>query len=421
MSAPHFMWEWQEPLQAAACYARQDEPFVLLHSALPSAEARYSYLALDARLIVEGREWHELDALLATLPPDIRLFGYAGYEMGAEPLLDSTALPSTTHLPAQWWMLPGTLLRFDHRERRIEGWGTAPIRYLPPASVEAARCIALGSNFSAARYRSKVEAILEDIRAGDYYQANLTRKFHGRLHRAPHALALFTEFCAISPAPFAALIHTPDWQILSSSMEEFLTIEGDRVRACPIKGTIPRGATEVEDAALAAALASSAKDRAENTMIVDLMRHDLAQVCEPGSVKVTKLCALESYAQLHHLVSTIEGRLQSGQTPLDVLRACLPPGSMTGAPKRASVRRLAELETAARGPYSGMLGWIGPVDARMSVIIRTLILEDTRFEFQVGGGIVQDSDPEREWRETLLKARGLARLLSISLDSLETL
>ncbi len=414
MRPADFTWAWEAPLAVAAQCTTPQDSFVLLHSARLSPDARYSYLALNPQRIFTGSGWNLLEDALTTLPQGERLFGYASYELGAE-----HAPQSSTHtLPEQWWMLPATLLRFDLIDQRIEGWGEEPVRHAAPISDNVPCIETLTSNFSGDAYREKVAAILEDIRAGEYYQANLTRKFLGRMSAPPDSLTLFARLCTISPAPFAALIHTPDWQIISSSMEEFLHVENGQARARPIKGTCPRGATPQEDTALAAALSASTKDRAENIMIVDLMRHDLSQVCTTGSLRVEKLCALESYAQLHHLVSTIEGSLRADCGPLDALRACFPPGSMTGAPKRASVRRLAELEASARGPYSGMLGWIAADAAQTSVVIRTLILEGACFEFQVGGGIVQDSNPEQEWRETLVKARGMAELLSISPNTL---
>ncbi len=419
MSAPDFVWPWEAPLDAAEHYATADAPFVLLHSA---SGGRYSFLALNPQSVLEEEDWPALQEHLGHAPPEARYFGYAAYELGALPLLDPAQTPpraSYLDLPRSWWMRPSTLLRFDHAERRIEGWGTPPIRFLPPAPSPAARCMALGSNASRTQYKAQVEEILADIRAGNYYQANLTRKFFGRLTAVPSALAWFRALCRISPAPCAALIHTPHWSVLSSSMEEFLRVEATgTATARPIKGTSARSTTASEDAALADCLRTSAKDRAENTMIVDLTRHDLAQVCAPGSVTVPALCALESYAQLHHLVSTVQGQLAPGRDAIDAVAACFPPGSMTGAPKRAAIRRLAALEGEARGPYSGVLGWLGAQEAHLSVVIRTLVLQGNAFEFQVGGGVVQDSTPEAEWRETLLKARGMAELLGIPPESL---
>jgi para-aminobenzoate synthetase component 1 len=274
-----------------------------------------------------------------------------------------------------------------------------------------------------AQYEAKVAQIVRRIHAGELYQANLTRKFYGSFTDIPGSFALFERLCAASPAPYSAYIKAGDSAILSSSPERFLRIEPDgSVTTRPIKGSIGRSADASADAAAKQALAKSAKDRAENLMIVDLMRNDLARISIPGSVQVDGLFEITSHPHVHHMASTVSAHKEPHIPPLDVIKACFPPGSMTGAPKIRAIRLCTELERLERGVYSGALGWLGgDGSADLSVVIRTLILQGRRFEFQVGGGIVADSTPEGEWRETIVKARGIAGALGIPVERLEAL
>ena len=215
-----------------------------------------------------------------------------------------------------------------------------------------------------------------------------------------------------NPAPFAGYLDLGDFVIASASPERFLRVEQGEVDTHPIKGTRPRGATPAEDLAHIDELRHSAKDRAENVMIVDLLRNDLGRVCQYGSVRVPAVCRVESYTYVHHLVSEVRGRLRPGLTPIDLLRAAFPGGSVTGAPKIRAMEIIAELEPAARGPYCGCLGYIG-FDGTMdtNILIRTFTVGRGWAQFPVGGGIVADSVPEREYEETWHKAEGLIQAL----------
>jgi para-aminobenzoate synthetase component 1 len=215
-----------------------------------------------------------------------------------------------------------------------------------------------------------------------------------------------------NPAPFSAYFDLGAFAIASASPERFLRVSDHGVESRPIKGTRPRGVTPCEDAARAAELAASIKDRAENVMIVDLLRNDLGRVCEYGSVRVRDVCKVETYRFVHHLVSSVVGKLRANQTPFDLLRATFPGGSVTGAPKVRAMEIIAELEPTARGPYCGSLSWIG-FDGAMdsNILIRTFTIGKGWTQFPVGGGIVADSDPQREYEETLHKAAGLLRAL----------
>ncbi|MBY0396444.1 MAG: anthranilate synthase component I family protein, partial [Thermoleophilia bacterium] len=214
------------------------------------------------------------------------------------------------------------------------------------------------------------------------------------------------------PAPFAAYLAWEDRAVVSASPEWFYQTRGDRIVTRPIKGTRPRGATPDEDARLAAELAASPKDRAELTMIVDLERNDLGRVSRYGTVTVTEALTVESFAQVHHLVATVEGRLRPGVGPVDVVRAVFPGGSITGAPKIRAMEIIDELEPNRRGVYTGAIGYFGRGGiSAFNIAIRTMVVEGGTARYQVGGGIVADSDPLAEYHETLHKGRGLREVL----------
>ncbi len=264
-------------------------------------------------------------------------------------------------------------------------------------------------------HRLGVERILEHIRAGDIYQANLTARFAVRTTLSP--LALFERLRRDNPAPFAAYVETEDRTVISSSPERLLSARGRRLESRPIKGTAARSPDPAEDARRAAELARSPKDRAELVMITDLVRNDLGKVCAPGSVRVPHLRELESFAHVHHLVSTVTGTLAPGRDALDAVAALFPFGSITGAPKRRAMQILSGLEPAARGDYTGAVGWIGfDRSLDLAVAIRTGTFREDLFSFGSGGGIVADSRPDAEWRELLVKARAFSLALEVDLE-----
>jgi aminodeoxychorismate synthase component I len=322
------------------------------------------------------------------------------------------------------------LFALDHREARA--WAVAlcagrDARAAAEAARAAARELAAGApqgrwpakpvsarcgdparrGFDAQEHAKAVAQIRERIAAGDLYQACLTHRLEAA--GPGDALAYYAALRAGNPAPFGALLALPDGAVACSSPERFLRCDASGwLETRPIKGTRRRGADAAEDRAAAAALRTSEKDRAENLMIVDLARNDLGQVCELGSVHVPELFAVESYATVHQLVSTVRGRLAPGRDAFDAVRAAFPPGSMTGAPKLAAMRLLARLERAQRGLYAGALGYF---DARggcdLAVVIRTALLANGRLAVHTGGGIVADSDARAEWDEAEAKAAAL--------------
>ena len=432
---------------------------MLLENAMPHTRLeRYSCLTADPFLILRSRgrriylEWdghceeaegdpltllHDLLLHFATpLLPGLPSFqggaaGYIGYDLGRllEPMpalaADDLDLPdlclafydwSLVHdsLGGRSWLIATGLPHgtADKAHRRLQ-WAHErlgrplvskedPVRFVEGAPLR--------STFTIEGYLAAVQRIKAYLAAGDIYQANLSQRF--MVPFAGDSWSLYLRLRHVNPAPYAAYLEFPEVTVLSASPEEFLRVEGRRVETRPIKGTRPRGDTSEEDEALAQELLASQKDRAENIMIVDLLRNDLGRVCQTGSVQVPTLLALEKHPTVHHLVSTITGDLPEEVDSVDLLRACFPGGSITGAPKIQAMKIIEELEPTRRGIYSGAIGYLG-FNSTMdtSIAIRTMVITKGALTFSVGGGIVWDSDPEAEYQETLHKARGLMRAL----------
>ncbi len=299
----------------------------------------------------------------------------------------------------------------------------------------------VASNFTRADFLAAVERAQRYIRAGDIYQVNLSQRltanfsWWGERPREPDILhgtksnaaredarstqnhsgwEFFEKLSAISPAPFSAFLDCGDFQIASSSPEQFLRMSGSHIVSRPIKGTRPRDADPTRDAQLAYELQTSAKELAELVMITDLLRNDLGKVCEYGSVQVPELAKLEKFAQVQHLVSTVEGRLRKDVTHFAAFASCFPGGSITGAPKFRAMEIIDELEPVSRGPYCGAIGYLGfNRESQLSITIRTAVCRDGVACYNVGAGIVADSDPGAEYEETLAKARGFLAALKL--------
>ena len=272
------------------------------------------------------------------------------------------------------------------------------------------------SNLSRDDFLSAVERAQRYIRAGDIYQVNLSQRLVAQCRWS--GSELFQRLSAVSPAPFSAFFECGDFQIASSSPEQFLRLSGSHIQTRPIKGTRPRAADPTRDAQLAYELQTSPKELAELVMITDLLRNDLGKVCEFGSVQTPELARLERFAQVQHLVSTVEGRLRKDVTHLAALAACFPGGSITGAPKFRAMEIIDELEPLARGPYCGCHGYLGfNRESQLSITIRTAICKDGLAHFNVGAGIVADSNPEAEYEETLAKAAGFLAALNLEMGA----
>jgi len=289
---------------------------------------------------------------------------------------------------------------------RVEAFERDPPRpWEPPSAPASHRLVA--EHVDEARYCALVERAREHILAGDVFELCLTHRIESPFEERPWDL--YRELRRVNPAPFGSFLRLPGCHVISSSPERFLRLGHDRMaESRPIKGTRPRGASAAEDERLCRDLASSTKDQAENNMIVDLVRSDFGKVCKLGSVHVPELRVIEAYATVYQMVSTIRGQLDDGYDAVDLLRACFPGGSMTGAPKIEAMKIIDQLEPVKRGVYSGAIGYLdfsGPMD--LAIVIRTIVLKDRRAYYNVGGAVVADSDPQAEYQETLDKARAL--------------
>jgi para-aminobenzoate synthetase component 1 len=433
---------WREPVEAAAPFA--DEPYALALLSGGAETARWSYLMRRPAQVIEigaaapEDPWAAAAAALGPRQPSLvdgpgfqgGLAGLAAYELGArrEPSVARGAGDGWPDLAAG---LYPALLAFDHRRRRILAIG----RGAKPAEAQERAAEALGwleaqsrapaqgrlaAAFAAASppqaYRAAVAEVVERIARGEIFQANVAQAWRGRLAEGVRPFDAFARLANQSPAPFAAYLRLAARAVVSNSPERFLAADAHgTVETRPIKGTRPRGRDRGEDAALASALAESAKDQAENLMIVDLMRNDLARACIPGSVEVPDLFALESFPNVHHLVSTVRGRLRPELSAVELMAAAFPPGSVTGAPKVQAMRVINAYEPP-RGPYCGSIFWAG-FDGALdsSVLIRTAAFTATdggwAFEARAGAGVVADSDPALEGEETEAKIAALARAL----------
>jgi para-aminobenzoate synthetase component 1 len=398
----------------------------------------------------EGLE--ELRSRVDVPAPSVRtpfpggLIGFLGYEAGDA--LERLPPPPTddTGVPLAWFGVYERLIVWDHQEDtciglatvlpgvehtwtadrlaelvdRVAGYRAAPSQHdgaaLPgrpiggdPVPPEAS------TSLDRAAYEAGVERIRAHIRSGDLFQANLTR--HISVPTTLSGAEVYERLVARSPAPYASYLDIGTAEVASVSPELFLRARAGRVTTKPIKGTAARGATRETDRDLANRLVASEKDRAENVMIVDLLRNDLSRVCRPGSVKVPELAVLESHAAVHHLVSTVEGRLEEGVGAVDLLRATFPGGSVTGAPKIRAMEVLRALEPARRGVYTGALGILGfHGDLELSVAIRTAVVRGGYATYGTGGGITLASVAREEWRESELKAEPFLNALGASSD-----
>jgi para-aminobenzoate synthetase component I len=299
-----------------------------------------------------------------------------------------------------------------HRHDTAEWWDCGGLAaHLAPSPLPSAPvALTFTPRWSKPQFLAATQRAKDYIAAGDIYQVNLSHLLEAAWPAGSSPLALYEQLRERSPAPHAAYLSQPERVLLSSSPESFLQMSGQTIRTRPIKGTRPRHPDSVADQQLALELLASPKERAELLMITDLLRNDLGQVCEYGSVNVPHLLQLESFAQVHHLVSTVTGQLREGISHVAALAACFPGGSITGAPKRRAQEIIAELEGYERGPYTGAIGYFGSNgESQFNVAIRTVLVEPEKgsASFAVGAGIVSDSDAASEWDETWHKARGI--------------
>ncbi len=447
------------PFAACASFMGASHPVLLDSGMAHEGIGRYSYLAADPSVVLRskgravgiseasGGRWRthtiqgdpflvlrHLLARRAVDPlPDLPPFqggaiGYFAYELGHHLERLPHRAKDDLGLPEMYLGFYDWVLAHDHQAGRSflmarQGEGERPEHARVACLRErllAASCRSgdgttdrgsdvegtglLRGNSSRAQYLAVVARVKEHIAAGDIYQACMSQRFEAEWRAG--GWPLYQRLRQVNPAPFGAYLGFEGMQVVSASPEQFLKLEGRQVETRPMKGTRPRGLTPMEDARLEAELAESEKDRAENVMITDLLRNDIGRVCRTGSVHVPELWTVEKYPTVWQMVSTVRGELAEGRDGIDLLRACFPGGSITGAPKIRAMEILDDLEPTQRSVYCGAIGYLGDNgNMNTSVAIRTLIARGDRVYFQVGGGIVADSDPEAEYQETLDKAR----------------
>lgn len=425
---------------------------------------RYSFLSADPVTRVEsflGDEspWDRFEALVQSLPTSFRddlppfqggVAGVIGYEAGAS--LESVGVAACHDLPTpvvsvglyDWtiaidhdtgkrWLISQGLDVGDDRQARVQraseraeqvreqllrpgepaNSGSAALSQEPsqvypeyPTHIDG-----VTSNLTSRQFQRSVADIVARIRAGECFQVNLAQ----RLLRQADCTSpeLYLRLREANPAPLSGYYDGGEFQVVSSSPESFLNVRGNRVETRPIKGTVPRSGDAIRDRQWAEELLASEKDHAENVMIVDLMRNDLSRVCEDDSVRVEKLCQIERYQFVQHLVSVVSGKLRGDQGVVDLLRACFPGGSVTGAPKIEAMKAIAELEPNPRGPYCGSMGYISCSGAAdFNILIRTITAAGGYWQIPVGGGITARSEPAKEEAETWAKAEGMLRAVT---------
>ena len=385
-------------------------------------------------------EMYKLDRCSAPIPFLGGAVGYLSYDLcHFIERLPSTAIDDLK-LPESYFAFYDTILAFDHLEGKVyliaSGFpeleedqrlkrarlrleGIKDLVYIVPSTPKSGFQpapengeVLLESNFTSEEYIKAVDRVREYIAAGDVFQVNLSQRFEANLAVSPYEL--YKRLRKANPAPFASYLNFNGVTIVSASPERFLKVQGGLVETRPIKGTRPRGKDPVEDECLARELVHSIKDQAENVMIVDLERNDLGRVCRYGSVKVTELAILETFPTVFHLTTTIIGRLRQDKSNIDLLKATFPGGSITGAPKVRAMEIIDELEPTKRNVYTGSIGYLGfNGDLDINIVIRTFLIKEGKAYFQVGGGIVYDSNAEAEYMETLDKAKALIQALKV--------
>ena len=455
------------PLEAFELFKEAPHSFFLDSGMDPQRLGRYSFMGSDPFLIMrskgnkltltspnkqkteQGNPFDVLGSLLQTYRLDTApapvpflggAVGYLSYDLcHFIERLPSTAIDDL-NLPESYFAFYDTILAFDNLEnkayiistgfpeldesQRLKGAGirleemknrlsSAHIPKDNSQGLEQQPEAVLRCNFTPENYIQAVNRAREYIIAGDIFQVNLSQRFEADLTIPPYEL--YRRLRQVNPAPFASYLNFDGITIVSASPERFLRVEGDMVETRPIKGTRPRGRDAVEDALLAQELMQSVKDRAENVMIVDLERNDLGRVCQYGSIKVTELAILETFPTVFHLTSTVVGKLRPDNDRIGLLKATFPGGSITGAPKVRAMEIIDELEPTRRSVYTGAIGYLSFSDnLDLNIVIRTFLIKGNKAYFQVGGGIVYDSDAEAEYQETLDKAKALIQALRLA-------
>lgn len=409
---------WRD-LKFSLLHQAADSPYIAFLDTCRTKVDQYGEYDWILALAGEGTEWISDFESLEQAEPAWR-FGMLSYDLKNkfEPSL-SSKLPATIPFPEVGFFKAETLLTRKKGEDFVEIWGKDAEEWAKKAAIEPPKpgihhFSGFESSFSREEYIETVEQLREHIRQGDCYEINMTQEFSAKL-KMERPDGMYRMLTGISPVPFSAFIRHRNQYLICASPERFLQKQGDRLITQPIKGTRGRGKSSEADQALKTELRESIKEQAENVMIVDLSRNDLYRSCRINSVSVPDLFAVQTFPQVHHLVSTVEGHLRSEVSGFQALRNAFPPGSMTGAPKVRVCELIEQYERSARGIYAGSAGYLAPNgDFDFNVVIRSLIYDDSleKISYHVGGAITYDSDPVEEFEETLVKARAIEKLFS---------
>ena len=401
------------PLEVAATLAATHQHFIFFDGSRAPSGAGRSYIFAEPQQILtqssgryhlDGAEIEPLEALSILDDSTLPVAGMLGFEFAWE-LDDLRVKPHVSQTPNLWVATFGRWAAYDHARDRWLG----PAEFeTHPVQQSSSRLRNARLSISDREYERRVERARRAIFEGEVFEVNYTERFEGEWTGS--GWALYEALRRRSTGAYFGFLRCQDFELASVSPELFLEFEGFRVVARPIKGTAPMADDTEADERVREALLQSEKDRAENVMIVDLMRNDLTRFCTPGTVEATELCALESFAGVHHLVSTVEGELRPGVSRLEAFVSAFPPGSITGAPKPRSIEVIAELEENARGPYTGSLFF--EADGRLvsNVLIRSATLQEGIAEYGAGGAVVSDSEPESERKEAYTKAASFLAL-----------
>jgi len=422
--------KWINPLDLAhkISVSNYNQNWIFLYSGLNNTITNSkSYLGLYPHKEIISDQLLELEQDLSK-----RYFGYLGYDLKNQLENLKNGKKTFINLPNLWMINFELVIEFDHDKKRTHlitkdafGHKVAIQKIINDVEfqhrIQQQHIITIKSNFTKSAYLKKLKTIQTKIENGEIYQANLTRKFFGKFTKKPkNPFEFFLKLNRASPANYSSFLKLGKNYIISSSPELFLKIDGfGKVASCPIKGTAKRFKDKKLDEQSKYDLQNSPKERAENLMIVDLVRNDLSKNCLAGSVVVKNLFKISSYKTLHHLSSEIYGTKSYHANNLDIIKSCFPAGSVTGAPKIKAMQICIDLEKQNRGVYSGAIGFVSDEACELSVVIRTLIIKEKKFEFQVGGAITFDSNPQKEWQETISKAKGITKTLGIKLSELE--
>ncbi|TYP95281.1 para-aminobenzoate synthetase component 1 [Fodinibius salinus] len=410
-------------------YFSNHGPVVLLESQLKSHSwAQKSYLAAQPKAVIkarddqikistegqskqwEGNPWQALRDFREKY--DDWMFGYFGYDLKNHLEDISSTNADDVQAPDLFFMVPDLLLSVNHQTNQIEvlrgSISEEELKDIDPNSAGNCQIGDLEPQVSKSEYISRIKDAKFHIAKGNCYEVNISHQLQGCFGGS--SLSLYSKMKEAGAVPFGSYLQTDDLSICCQSPERFIRKEDDHIFSQPIKGTSPRGVTKEEDQMLREQLVTSQKEQAENVMIVDLVRNDLSKIARPGSVSVANLFEIQSFETVHQMVSTIEAQTDC-EDAITILESCFPMGSMTGAPKLRSMQIIEELENYRRGIYSGAIGYINPAgNFDFNVVIRTAIVKGDKLYYSVGGAITSDSDPQKEWDETIVKARALSEI-----------